>query len=237
MAASILLVEQGQIAPPERVVAGAVADRAEPGHLRLDCGHAFPDGAAFRRPIVQRHHGSDAREAFDLLRLFGQRLCDGCLAPGAEVGPQAESAESRKRQGDDHRRRHQTRVFADSLVELVNDAGSSRRDGLAVEETAKVLRHLPRGRIAPFLLLLQTLEDDRFEIDWNRRLDTVGRYGVTFGDARHHFRVGACVGRLAGEKPVKRGADPINVCPPVELGGFPAHLLRRAEGGGSEDHP
>ena len=77
-------------------MAWAVADRAEPGHFYLDRHHPLPDCASFGRPVVQRHHGGDTCEAFDLLRLFCQRLCDGRLAPGAEVGPQAEGAECSK---------------------------------------------------------------------------------------------------------------------------------------------
>ena len=127
-------------------------------------------------------------------------------------------------------------MFANFLVELVKDAGSSCRDGLTVEETAKVLRYLPSSRVAPFLLLFQAFEDDRLEIDRNRRLDPVGGHGVAFSDAGDYLWVGSRVGRLTGEKPIKCSADPIDVCPPIELGGFPAHLLRRAEGGGAEDH-
>ena len=119
-------------------MARTVADRTEPRHLDFDFGHPLLNDVAFERAIVRRHHRCDAREGLDLLSLFGQRLSDSRLPPGAKVGAQTERAERGEGERDDHCRRHQPGMPADPLVELVQDTGRTSGDGLAVEESSEV---------------------------------------------------------------------------------------------------
>ena len=230
-------VLEGPKAATERIVAGSGADRAEPGHFLLDPPHLFTDDLPFGCPVVQGHHCRHPGHAFDLLGLFGQVLRDDGLAPSTEVRAQAPQTERSEGEDDGDRRGDQPRVLANLLTQLVEQTGSPGLDGFVVEESAKVFGGLAGGGVAAVLLLLEALENDGLEVHRDRTIDAMRWDRVPLGDAGHDFGIPTGIGALPGQEPVQRRAQPVDVSPPVKLGGFAPHLLRCAECRCAEDHP
>jgi hypothetical protein len=224
-------VLQGQVAPPESVVAGARGGLADGARARLDLGETRAQKVALGFQIVERQELGAPHEELHLpdgaAKIARQRLA-------LRRDPQRPEPEARDGEGRDDRRqrqRHSDLVFARALPQAHCHRARARPDRVAVQETLEILRER-LGRLVPRVRgLLEALEDDGLEIERNARLDGARRGR---GLLPHHPEEGAYLGRrewsAVCQHVVEGRSEPVDIGPPVQEA-LPAGLFRRHERG------
>ncbi len=226
---------QYQVDSPQGIPAGSPAEIAERFGVMPDLFDHPVDLQPFRGRVVAGHHRAETNEFLDGGDAFEKSLSESG-SPGRP--PAMVQIEGAERHGEDHhtdRRGGRDRVPSGNFPGSVEQASPAGGDRFPREEAPKIFGDLKGRPVAAVAVDFQALEDDRLEVPGDGRIVVRGRCRSGRGVPLEDFGKASLEGGVAGQEPVERRPDAVNVRTGVDLIGLAADLLRGGEGRRSQD--